>query len=378
MIDFELTDEMKMLREMALRFGEKEIKPVAQELDRTGEFPKDIVKKAFKVGLMNTMIPQEYGGGGLSSVENCILMEELAAACAGVTTTLAANNLATTPILIAGTEEQKREHLEKLCKGPNLASFCLTEPNAGSDASAISTKAQLDGDEYIINGTKTFITNGGYANLFTVFATVDKSLRHKGLVAIIVPKTDGVSVGKKEDKMGQRASNTTEVIFDEVRVPKENLLGKVGDGFKISMGTLDETRAHIGAMAVGVARAALEAAIQYSKERVQFGKPISFFQAIQFKLSDMAIKVETARLATWKAAWLSDMGKRNSFESAIAKAYSSDIAMQITIEAIQIFGGYGYMKDFPVEKYMRDAKLLQIYEGTNEIQRMVIARELLK
>ncbi|MFQ6089658.1 MAG: acyl-CoA dehydrogenase family protein, partial [Candidatus Methanofastidiosia archaeon] len=249
---------------------------------------------------------------------------------------------------------------------------------AGSDASAISTKAQLDGDEYIINGTKTFITNGGYANLFTVFATVDKSLRHKGLVAIIVPKIDGVSVGKKEDKMGQRASNTTEVIFDDVRVPKENLLGKVGDGFKISMGTLDETRAHIGAMAVGVARAALEAAIQYSKERVQFGKPISFFQAIQFKLSDMAIKVETARLATWKAAWLTDKGKRNSFESAIAKAYSSDIAMQITIEAIQIFGGYGYMKDFPVEKYMRDAKLLQIYEGTNEIQRMVIARELLK
>jgi acyl-CoA dehydrogenase len=378
MVDFEWTEEMKALKDLARKFAEKEMIPKAPEFDKTGEFPIEIVKKAYEVGLMNTVIPVEYGGGGLTSLETCVITEELAAGCAGMTTTISANTLATIPILIAGNEEQKMTHLGKLTSSPSLAAFCLTEPGAGSDAGAMRTKAVRDGDEYVVNGQKCFITNGGYASLYSVFAITDKEKGVRGISAFIVPRDlPGVSIGKHEDKMGQRASNTTEVIFEDVRIPKEYLLGKEGDGFKIAMMTLDETRAHIGSMGVGLARAALEAAIKYSKERVQFGQPIANFQATQWKLANMAIKVETARLITWYAAWLTDKKMRNTYESSIAKTFATDTAMEVSMEAVQIFGGYGYMKDFPVEKYMRDAKLLQIYEGTNEIQRVVISRELL-
>jgi len=378
MVDFEWTEEMKALKDLAHKFAEKEMIPKAPEFDKTGEFPKEIVKKAYEVGLMNTVIPEAYGGGGLTSLETCVITEELAWGCAGMTTTISANTLATIPILIAGNEEQKKTHLGKLTSSPSLAAFCLTEPGAGSDAGAMRTKAVRDGDEYVVNGQKCFITNGGYASLYSVFAITDKEKGVRGISAFIVPRDlPGVSIGKHEDKMGQRASNTTEVIFEDVRIPKEYLLGKEGDGFKIAMMTLDETRAHIGSMGVGLARAALEAAIKYSKERIQFGQPIANFQATQWKLANMAIKVETARLVTWYAAWLTDKKMRNTYESSIAKTFATDTAMEVSMEAVQIFGGYGYMKDFPVEKYMRDAKLLQIYEGTNEIQRIVISRELL-
>jgi acyl-CoA dehydrogenase len=378
MVDFEWTEEMKALKDLAHKFAEKEMIPKAPEFDKTGEFPEEIVKKAYEVGLMNTVIPEAYGGGGLTSLETCVITEELAWGCAGMTTTISANTLATIPILIAGNEEQKMTYLGKLTSSPSLAAFCLTEPGAGSDAGAMRTKAVRDGDDYVINGQKCFITNGGYASLYSVFAITDKEKGVRGISAFIVPRDlPGVSIGKHEDKMGQRASNTTEVIFEDVRIPKENLLGKEGEGFKIAMMTLDETRAHIGSMGVGLARAALEAAIKYSKERIQFGQPIANFQATQWKLANMAIKVETARLMTWYAAWLTDKKMRNTYESSIAKTYATDTAMEVSMEAVQIFGGYGYMKDFPVEKYMRDAKLLQIYEGTNEIQRVIISRELL-
>jgi acyl-CoA dehydrogenase len=378
MVNFEWTEEMKALKDLARKFAEKEMIPKAPEFDKTGEFPIEIVKKAYEVGLMNTVIPVEYGGGGLTSLETCVITEELAAGCAGMTTTISANTLATIPILIAGNEEQKMTHLGKLTSSPSLAAFCLTEPGAGSDAGAMRTKAVRDGDDYVVNGQKCFITNGGYASLYSVFAITDKEKGVRGISAFIVPRDlPGVSIGKHEDKMGQRASNTTEVIFEDVRIPKEYLLGKEGEGFKIAMMTLDETRAHIGSMGVGLARAALGAAIKYSKERVQFGQPIANFQVTQWKLANMAIKVETARLMTWYAAWLTDKKMRNTYESSIAKTFATDTAMEVSMEAVQIFGGYGYMKDFPVEKYMRDAKLLQIYEGTNEIQRVVISRELL-
>jgi len=379
MIDFELTEEQKAIQRLAREFTQKEIVPVAAEYDRLAKHPQDIVEKAFEIGLMNLIVPEEYGGAGLGSLEECLVAEELGAGCVGIGTTILANSLGLTPILIAGTPEQMKEHLVPHCSGPNLAAFNLTEPWAGSDAGSMRTRAEKVGDEYVINGTKCFISNGGVASLHTVFAVTDPERGTRGISAFIVPAdTPGVRAGKKEDKMGQRATNTSEVIYEDVRVPERFRLGKEGDGFKIAMMTLDKSRATVGAAAVGLARAALEAAIKYSKERVQFQQPIANFQAIQFMLADMAIKIETARLMCWKAAWLSDRGMRNTYESAIAKCYATDIAMQVTTDAVQIFGGYGYMKDYPVEKYMRDAKLMQIYEGTNQIQRVVISRALLR
>jgi len=380
MISFALTEEQEILRQTARKFAQNEIAPVAAEYDKEGTFPQDVAQKAFETGLINDVIPEEYGGPGLSYVDSCIVNEELAAGCAGITTTLMANSLAVTPLVIAGTEEQKKAFLSPLSEKLTFAAFCLTEAGAGSDVSAVVTKAIRDGDHYVINGTKQFITNGGVADLLTVFVSTDKSKGARGLSAIVVRKseTPGVSTGKKLDKMGQRASNTTEVIFEDARVPVENLLGKEGDGFKIAMMTFDKTRAIVGAVSVGVARAAFDYATNYSKERVQFGAPLAALPTIQFALADMAMKVNAARLLTWHAAWLADQGARQSKEASFAKAFAADAAMDITTQTVQIFGGYGYSREYPVEKLMRDAKLLQIYEGTSEIQRLVIARGIFK
>jgi acyl-CoA dehydrogenase len=379
MVDFTLTEEQKQLRDLVRKFARGEIAPVAAELDREQRFSKEIVDKYYKIGLLHGHVPEEYGGCGLNSLEGCLIGEELAAVCGGVASYLGGNNLALTPLLIAGSPELKEELLTEHCAGPNLAAFCLTEAEAGSDVASMRSTAKHVGDEYVINGTKQFITNGGVASLYSVFASEQPELRHRGISGFMVPAhTPGVSHGKKEDKMGQRAADTREVIFRDVHVPARYRLGAGLDGFKIAMMTLDESRPGVGSAAVGIARAALEAAVAYAKERKQFGKPIAQQQAIQFMLADMAIKVEAARLLVWNAAWLHDQGLRNTKESAIAKCFAGDTAMQVTMDAVQVLGGYGYMKDYPLEKYMRDAKLHQIYEGTNQIQRLVIAGQLLR
>ncbi len=379
MIDFSLTEEQKGCQKLARDFAQKEIVPVAPELDREQHHSPEIVEKFFTIGLLHYSVPEEYGGAGLGSLEGCLISEELGAACGGVAATLGANILGLTPFLIAGDAALKEELLTRHTAGPNLAAFCLTEAEAGSDVASLRTTATREGAEYVINGTKRFISNGGVASLYSVFAVEDPQQGYKGLSAFMLPaETPGVKHGKKEDKMGQRATDTREVIFDNVRVPARYRLGTGLDGFKIAMTTLDESRAGVGAAAVGIARAALEAAISYAKERVQFGKPIAAQQAIQLLLADMAKKVSAARLLCWHAAWLHDQGKRNSMESAMAKCFAGDTAMEVTTDAVQIFGGYGYMREYPVEKYMRDAKLHQIYEGTNQIQRLVIARQLLE
>jgi acyl-CoA dehydrogenase len=378
MISFELTDEQKQLQDMAHKFAANEIRPKAAEYDRTGTFPQDIMEMAFELGLMSDFIPEKYGGLGLGALEASIISEEISWGCSGVYTSMEASALALMPILIAGTDEQQERFVAPFSEKLMYSSFCLTEPGAGSDAGAVKTTAKKDGNNYVLNGTKCFITNGSYATQFAVFASTDKSLGHRGLSVFVVPRDlPGVSTGKKEDKLGQRASDTADVIFEDVVVPKENLLWNEGDGFKIAMMTLDRTRPGVSAAAVGVARAAYEYALEYSKERVQFGTPIAMNQAINFMLADMLIGIETARLVTWKAAWMVDNGIRNTTESSIAKAYAGDLVMKITTDAVQIFGGYGYMKDYPVEKLMRDAKIFQIYEGTSQIQRLVIAKEIL-
>jgi acyl-CoA dehydrogenase len=378
MVDFALTEEQEELRRVAREFAQNEIAPVAMLFDKTGEFPWEVYRKAYDIGLMNVSMPTTYGGGGLSAIECCLVIEELGAACAGITTSIMVNDLALMPILVGGSEAQQRTFLTPFCSRFNMGAFCLTEPGAGSDVASMATTAKRDGDSYVLNGTKTFITNGNVASLYTVFATRDKSLRHQGIAGFIVPAdTPGISRGKKFDKMGQRASDTAEVIFEDVRVPRANLLGREDEGFKIAMVTLDRTRPMIAAMSVGLARAAMDAAVHYAKQRVTFGAPIGQHQAVQLLLADMAKDIEAARLLTWQCAWLIDQGQRATKESSVAKCFAADIAMRVTTDAVQIFGGYGYMKDLPLEKYMRDAKLMQIYEGTNQIQRLVIARHLL-
>jgi len=377
-IDFQLSEEQLALQRMAREFAEKEMKPVAAKYDKGEEFPWDVIKKAFEVGFLASSIPEEYGGGGLSSLDTVIVSEELAAGCAGMFTSIMANSLALTPIILFGTDEQKKKFLTPFTKEMMLAAFCLTEREAGSDAGNISTTAEKVGSEYVINGSKCFITNGGVAKLLVVFANTAKEKGARGMSAFIVPAdTLGIKIGKIEDKMGHRASNTAEIFFEEVKVPEENLLGKEGMGFIIAMKTLDKARPSVGAGGVGVAKAALQYAVEYAKTRIQFGRPIASFQHIAFKLADMATEINAARHLVWHAAWLIDKGMKASKEAAMAKAYASDVAMRVTVEALQIFGGYGYMKDFPMEKLMRDAKLLQIYEGTNEIQRLVISREVI-
>jgi acyl-CoA dehydrogenase len=376
-VDFTLTDEQKNLRDMAHDFAEKEIRPVAWEYDKDGTWPQDIIEKAHEVGLMNTHVPEEYGGPGLSFLDGCIIEEELAWGCSGIQTSLGANGLAAAPVELGGSDEVKSEYYASLLEAPNLASFCLTEPNAGSDVSGMRTRAVRNGDKYVINGSKCFITNGGYADWFTVYAKTDPDAGHRGITAFLVRKDDTVIVDKKEDKMGQRASNTATITFNDTEIDARYLLGEENKGFKLAMMTLDRTRPGVAAMATGIARAAFEFATEYSKERVQFGVPIAMHQAIQFMIADMATKVHLARLATWNSAVLLDQGKRNTLESSHAKRFAADSAMEVTTDAVQVYGGYGFIKEYPVEKLMRDAKIMQLYEGTSQIQRLVIARETL-
>ncbi len=377
MVDFTLTDEQKDLREMAHNFAEKEMRKVAWEYDKEGTWPQEIIEKAWEVGLMNTHTPEQYGGPGLDYLSGCLIEEELGWGCSGIGTSLAANGLASAPVALGGSEEVKKEFLGMLTEAPKLASFCLTEPDAGSDVSGMKTTATKKGDKWVINGSKCFITNGGYASYYTVYAKTDKDAGHRGISAFIVPKDDTVTVDKKEDKMGQRASNTATITFNETEIPADHLIGEENKGFKIAMMTLDRTRPGVAAMATGIARAAFEFATNYSKERVQFGVPIAMHQGIQFMIADMATKVHLSRLATWNSAVLLDQGRRNTLESSHAKRFAADSAMEVTTDAVQVYGGYGFIKDYPVEKLMRDAKIMQLYEGTSQIQRLVIARETL-
>lgn len=378
MIDFTLNEEQKALQALAREFANKEMKPNAAKYDKGDEWPEEIMKKAFDAGFTTLEIPEEYNGGGLSHLDTAIVSEELSWGCAGMFTTIMASSLAFTPIILFGSHEQKKKFLTPFTEKLSFAAFCLTEREAGSDAGGLQTKAIREGDEYVINGSKCFITNGGVASLYVVFALTDPNKGARGMSAFIVPRdTPGISIGKEEDKMGHRASNTTEVYFEDVRIPAENLLAKEGLGFVIAMKTLDQTRASVGAAGVGVARAAMEYTIEYTKTRRQFGKPIALMQNTSFEIADMAIKVNAARHLVYHAAWLLDNDLPCGKESAMAKTYGSDAAMEVSLEALQLHGGYGYMKDYPVEKLVRDAKLLQIYEGTNQIQRLVISREVI-
>jgi acyl-CoA dehydrogenase len=380
--DLSLTDEQQALIDTAREFARKEIAPVAGHLDEEGKFPHELMAKAFELGLLNFEIPEAYGGLGLSCLTHSLILEEISWACAGVNTTLAANMLGAMPLLIAGSEAQKQKWLGALTKGnagkPAYACYACSEPDAGSDVAGMRTRVEKKGDEYILNGQKRWITNGGVADFCTTFATFDPKLKHKGITAFVVDmKSPGVKVGKKENKMGQRASLTNDIIFEDVRLPKENLLGEEGGGFKVAMKTFDRSRPWIAAGAAGIIKRSLDESRNYSLERKTFGVPIAQHQAVQFMLAEMAIAYETTRLLYMKASWMVDSGKLDSIVSSYAKAYGADAAMRVSTDAVQIFGGYGYTKEYPVEKLMRDAKLLQIYEGTSQIQRMVIARNLL-
>jgi len=376
-IDFSLSEDLQAIQARARKFAQEEILPIAAEYDRKAEVPPGIVQKAKAAGLLNVTIPKEYGGMSYGALQSAMIAEELGAACVGISITLLVNGLALTPIMLFGNEEQKEKFLRPVAEGAKLAAFCLTEREAGSDAGSIKTTALPDGDDLVINGQKCFVTSGSLASILVVFAQTDPERGPRGVSTIVVPAdTPGIRVVKVEDKMGQRASNTAELAFENVRVPQANLLGKRGRGFGIALETLDFGRSGVAALSVGLARAALEHATRYAKERQQFGAPIINNQAVAFMLADMATKIEAARLLTWQAAWSADQGIKATAKSAMAKCFASDTAMQVTTDAVQIFGGMGYMKDNPVEKLMRDAKLLQIYEGTNQIQRMVIARQL--
>jgi acyl-CoA dehydrogenase len=376
-VSFALTEEQKALRELAHEFAEKEIRPKAAVYDENQTHPVDVIAKAHEVGLMNTHIPEEFGGLGLGGLESVLIGEELAWGCSGIGTSIIANVLGSLPVLLDGDDDQRREWVAPLVDEPLLCSFALTEPNAGSDVSGIQTTAVRDGSDYILNGSKMFITNAGHATWVTVFASTDKDAGHRGLSAFVVPMdTAGVTIEKHLDKMGQRATDTSAIAFQDVRVPGANRIGEEGQGFKIAMRTLDHTRPGTAAGAVGVARAAFEHSVEYSRERIQFGQPIAMNQGVNFLVADMASEIEAARLLVWQAAWLLDQGERATLQSSYAKRFAADTAMKVTTDAVQVFGGYGYIKEYPVEKLMRDAKLFQIYEGTSQIQRLVIAKEI--
>jgi alkylation response protein AidB-like acyl-CoA dehydrogenase len=380
MIDFRLTEEQQEIRQLAHKFAEKEIRPAAAEYDEREDTPWPVLEKAAEIGLTSYPYPEEFGGGGMGSVLTAsLVMEELAWGCLGIGSAILGCGLAAVPIQLCGSQEQKRRYLpwftsrEKL----RIGAFALTEPEAGSDAASIRTRAIRDGDRYVLNGQKRFITHGGIADLYVVFATLDPSRGHSGITAFIVEaNTPGVSAGKKERKMGMRASHTGDVILEGVRVPEENRIGEEGEGFAVAMKSFERTRPLVAASAVGVARAAYEYALDYARQRVQFGKPIVAKQAIRFLLADMATEIEAARLLTWRAAWLADQGLPCNVPASMAKAYAADMAMRATTDAVQVLGGYGAMRDYPVEKWMRDAKILQIVEGTSQIQRVVISQML--
>ncbi len=377
MLNFELTPEQKTLVEETRRFTRERIIPIAAEADKTHEFPMDVYKEAWELGLVGPNIPEEYGGAGMGEVDNVLLTEELAFGCTGIQTSMTANVLAATPILIAGNDAQKKKYLGLLTSEPVFAAYAITEPAAGSDAAGIQARCHKDGNDWIINGSKCFITNAAWASWYIVFATVDPSLRHSGIMAFVIERdAKGVSIGKTEDKLGQRASNTAVVNFDDVRVSSDNVLAEEGHGFKLAMQTFDRTRPDIGAGACGLMRRALEESVAYALERKTFGVPIAEHQMVQALIAEMGIRYEATRLLVWKSAWQIDHGGRNSLVASYSKAFGADSAMQVATDAVQVFGGNGYITEYPVEKLMRDAKILQIYEGTSQIQRMVIAKNL--
>ncbi|MDZ7262412.1 MAG: acyl-CoA dehydrogenase family protein [candidate division KSB1 bacterium] len=379
-MDHTLTENQKELKALIRKVAEEKVRPVAAKYDQSGEFPWDLVQVFAELDLFGLCISEEYGGLGGGVMELVLATEELSRACGGIALAVAGSALGSFPIILSGNEDQKKRYLPDLASGKKLAAFCLTEPEAGSDAAAIKTRAVKKGDHYVLNGVKHFITNGGVAKVYTVIASTDPTKGSRGASAFIVEDGfPGMSYGKKEDKMGIRASATTEVIFEDCLVPEENLIGKEGQGFIIAMQTLDKSRPGVAAQAVGIAQGALDLALDYARQRVQFGQSIASFQGIQFMLADMATLVEAARALVYSVAQLIDSGAKNIARfSAMSKLFASDVAMKVTTDAVQIFGGYGYMKDYPIEKYMRDAKITQIYEGTNQIQRSVIARTLIK
>ncbi|MDP2905755.1 MAG: acyl-CoA dehydrogenase family protein [Candidatus Omnitrophota bacterium] len=379
-MDYLLTDEQKMIKELAHKIAEEKIRPVAAKYDQTEEYPWEIIKVIADAGLFGLFIPEEYGGMSVGVLNLCIATEELSRACGGIAVCYAASALGTFPIVLFGNDEQKKKYLPDLASGKKVAAFAITEPEAGSDASAIKTTAKKDGGHYILNGLKHFITNGGDAETYVVIAMTNKSRGARGASAFIVEKgTPGFTFGKKEDKFGIRASSTRELIFTDCKIPAANLLSKEGMGFIVTMKTFDMSRPGVAAQAVGIAQGALELAVKYAKERQQFGKSISSFQGIQWMMADMATQVEASRALVYATARMVDAGIKDvGKESAMAKMYASDTAMKVTVDALQIFGGYGYMKDYPIEKYVRDAKITQIYEGTNQVQRNIIALQLIK
>jgi len=379
-MDYNLTDVQKEIKELAHQIAEEKIRPVRAKYDEEEIFPWDVMKALAQADMFGLYIPEEYGGFGAGVFELCLVTEELSKVCGGIAVSYAASALGTFPILLAGSEEQKRKYLPDIASGKKLAAFALTEPNAGSDASNIQTTAKLEGDHYVLNGMKQWITNGGEAEIYTVIAMTDKSKGARGASAFIVEKgTPGFTFGKKENKLGIRSSATRELLFDDCKIPKENLIGREGMGFIIAMKTFDSSRPGIAAQAVGIAQGALDETIEYMKTREQFGKKIISFQALQFMLADMATQIEAARCLTYEVAKMVDEGVRDIAKySAMAKLFASDVAMKVTVDCVQLFGGYGYMKEYPIEKYMRDAKITQIYEGTNQIQREVIASHLIR
>jgi acyl-CoA dehydrogenase len=376
MIDFSLTEEQQALQELARKFAREEMAPKAAHHDETGEFPREIAKKAWELGLMNTHVPPEYGGMGLGTLDGCLITEELAWGCTGIATAMEANALAAAPVIVAGNDEQKKEFLGRLTSEPLFAAYAVTEPGAGSDVAGIRTKARKVGDEYVLDGAKAWITNGGVANWYFVLAYTDPEKKHKGMSGFLVPAdTPGITVGKKEWNLGQRASDTRGLTFEEVKVPAKFLLGKEGDGFRIAMAAFDHTRPPVAAGAVGLAQRAMDESVRYAKERKTFGLPIAAYQAISFMIADMAMNVEAGRHLVRLAAWAIDNGVRNTKYAAMAKAFCADMAMKVATDAVQVHGGYGYSHEYPVEKLMRDAKIYQIYEGTSQIQRLIIAKE---
>jgi acyl-CoA dehydrogenase len=379
MLDFSLSDEQKALVDTARRFARERIIPVAAECDREARFPRDVFEAAHAIGLVNMTVPTEYGGAGLSELDNALVAEQLAYGCTGIQTSLLANTLAATPIILAGNEEQKQKYLGMLTANPLFASYCTTEPSGGSDVAGMRTTFRADGDSFVLNGEKSWITNATLASFYVVFATSDPQKRHRGIGAFIVDRdTPGLRVGKHEDKLGQRASDTAALHFEDVRVPKQNQLAPEGEGFRLAMETFNQTRPDIGAMATGLMQRCLDESVAYARERKAFGVAIGEHQLVQAMLAEMAIGIEGTRLLYQKAAFNLGQGLRDPLTSSCAKAFGADRAMQTAIDAVQVFGGNGYVRDYPVEKLMRDAKVLQIYEGTSQIQRLVIARQLLK
>jgi acyl-CoA dehydrogenase len=374
-MDFRLTDEQTQLRDMARRFAREKIIPVAAECDRDSVFPMNVFKEAWEIGLVNPTVPTEYGGNGMGEFENALITEHLAYGCTGIQTSVLANGLALTPVKLAGSEAQKKKYLGMLTSEPIMASYATSEPGAGSDVAGIQTKFTKHGDDFVLSGQKCWITNASYARWYVIFATIDPAHRHKGIAAFIVDRdTPGLSIGKKEDKLGQRASDTAVIHLDDVKVPKENLLAPEGQGFKLAMETFNQTRPDIGAGATGLMQRCLDESVGYAKERKTFGVPIAQHQLVQAMIAEMAISCEATRLLYQKAAWNLDNDVRDPMTSAYAKAYGADSAMRCAVDAVQVFGGNGYTKEYPVEKLMRDAKVLQIYEGTSQIQRIVIAK----